>query len=281
MSTVNMNTYNSAAIDTYNYSNDAGDDVKRYRVEGGINTPGTDSANLSKLDFKVKDIDALRNTITDSLPLVEAYAQMYSASLEDAKQIQLLLEDSNTANKTDEELAAIQEEINALSQSIEDRFNNSSFGELEFNKLVDDLLVQVGLSPEEQVTVIDKALDDQFRAEVLGDEGIKTFHNGSKLITPLGRLTQGVTHYDSVSRLMSKFENADAEVAKKYSQVKEKLEFWNGELMNMINGAPLAANPNLALQASNMAVRSIQNQSATSLRTQANANRRKVMSVMP
>ncbi|NQY79344.1 MAG: hypothetical protein HRT47_03420 [Candidatus Caenarcaniphilales bacterium] len=280
MSTVNINSYNSPAIDTYNYSKDS-EEIKRYAVDGGINTPGADSANLSKVDFKVKDIDALRTTITDSLPLVEAYSQMYSASLEDAKQIQVLLEESNTGEKTEEELAAIQEEINALSQGIEDRFNNSSFGEVEFNQLVDDLLVQVGLAPEEQIKAIDKAADDQFRAEVLGDEGIKSFHNGSKLVTPLGRQTQGVTHYDGVSRLMSKFENADAEVAKKHSQVKEKLEFWNGELMNMINGAPLAVNPNVALQASNNAVRKIQNQSATSLRAQANTNRRKVMSVMP
>ncbi len=280
MSTVNINSYNSPAIDTYNYSKDS-EEIKRYAVDGGINTPGTDSANLSKVDFQVKDIDALRTTIADSLPLVEAYSQMYSASLEDAKQIKALLEESNTGDKTEEELAVIQEEINALSQGIEDRFNNSSFGELEFDKLVDDLLVQVGLAPEEQVKAIDKAADDQFRAEVLGDKGIKSFHNGSKLVTPLGRQTQGVTHYDSVSRLMSKFENADAEVAKKHSQVKEKLEFWNSELMNMINGAPLAASPNIAIQASNNAIRKIQNQSATSLRAQANTNRRKVMSVMP
>ena len=136
---------------------------------------------------------------------------MYSASLEDAKQIQVLLEKSNTGDKTEEELALIQEEINALSQGIEDRFNNSSFGELEFNQLVDDLLVQVGLAPEEQVVAIDKAADDQFREEVLGEDGLKSFHNGSQLMNPLGR-SKGVTHFDDVARLISRFENADSKI---------------------------------------------------------------------
>ena len=74
------------------------------------------------------------------------------------------------------------------------------------------------------------------------------------------------------------------QILKFYKQTelkKENLEFWNGELMNVLNSAPLAANPNIALQASNNAVRNMQNQSATSLRTQSNSNRKKVMSVMP
>ena len=282
MSTVNINSYASTSVDTYNSVNvDKSEEIKRYAVEGGINTPGSDSANLSSVNFQIKDLDALRSTISDSLPMVEAYQQMYSESLSDALKIQELLEESETGNKSEEELASIQEEINGLSQAIDDRFEQSSFGEVEFNQLVNDLLVQVGLADDEQIVAIDKAADDQFRAEVLGDDGIKSFHNGSQMVTPLGRATQGKTHFDDVSNMMNKFKYADAEVAKKHSKIKEKLEFWDKELMTMIGGAPLAADPSLAIQASNNAIRKIQNQSATSLRAQANTNRKKVMGVMP
>ena len=263
-----------------------------------INRAADDAAGLSiseKLTSQIRGLEKAEQNIGDGISLVQTAEGALGVVQDNVQRIRELLVQANNGTNSENELAAIQREVNARVNTIGDIADDTEFngktlltGAAASATAVGNISLQTG-SDNGQTTTIDFTQMNTLIAAAPGAGTISqnavalnTIAVGSTTVnTVAGGGAGTATNLDDIDDILDNVSRMRSELGAAQNSLESKAEYLNVARENAMASRSRIRDVDVAKESSNMVKNQILQQSAAAMLSQANATPQLALNLLP
>jgi flagellin len=258
-----------------------------------INRASDDAAGLSiseKLTSQIRGLEKAEQNIGDGISMVQTAEGALSIVQDNVQRIRELMVQAFNGTNSNNELDAIQREINARVNTIEDIATDTEFNNIALLTGGADRTLQTGSDQGQTTTVSLTTLNAQVGSTgagtinngVTGGDELDTIHvGGSGAIAAVGGGTVANGDLDDVDTILDNISTMRSELGALQNSLESKAEYLNVARENAMASRSRIKDVDVAKESSKMVKSQILQQSAAAMLSQANQTPQLALNLLP